>query len=1142
MLFFKFHHYPIVHMVDDTPTKDRASRQEAGPWLGLESYSEADAAKFFGRESELAELTRRVDQRTLTVLFSQSGLGKTSLLRAGLFPALRRKGFLPLYIRLDHTEGAARLQNQVWRILDDELGLRGRYADGERDEKTTLWEWFHDVEEGLLSPSLRGVTPVLVFDQFEEIFTLGATRHSDLDAEDHFLRSCAWLAENQVPEPLEARFEEDPEEVSRFEFATAAYRVLIALREDYLSQLDRARNLMPSLMQNRMPLNRLTGRQALAPVVKPAQDLVDEEIAERIVRFVGGEDDLPLEAIEVEPSLLSLVLSELNRKRIDTGLPVITAELLGGSREEILDNYYEDCFADLDLEARHFVEDRLLTDSGYRNCDALENAQKIVGADAISKLVNSRLLHIDQRGRTKRVELTHDVLTKVVARSRDRRRERERREKAEEEKRLAEEQARAMRSQQARQRMIALVMTGLFVISAIMAWIAVRKGKSATAAQAEAEMARELSTDFVKSLAGDDMVFTFKKMGQLAKLDDFYEVALKDLLSRPESDGRDELEVVLRQERGGILIKSNDPDAAISQFNHARQLISGKVGENWDLLGLRNLRGLGRANQEKNELKTAKVTFEEAIGEADKLHDSTDETSKTGFAERACDEVADTYFDYAWLLLEKEGNDRAGEAREFLEKSLHIRDHQCKKGQEKHGQRASTLRLIGKATSRSGKEKIDQAVDHYREAISEFEPTDLSRQGDCQDAIMEMATILLNNGKPDQAIKELTAAREKFDNELNRYPNKDDALRVGPLRQLAVTKQWLGESYSQKGEAARAGKLYEECQEDFVEAYQLDQRNVDLRQSQLNARKDYTAYLRKKGRVEEARIFAEKTVEERNALHEAVPRDATVLYDLAMDHDGLAFIYLDLDMEEKSLAAYEEGMKIRREFIREVEEARGLAPAVWKLDLSRSYNYMGNADLRKADYQGAYDWYKKAKDVRQELFDAAPEDILWQARLAFCHDRLGMVSHEAAESGKYNETWATLENALQSHENALRLRELVLRRDENEPSAIVACTASLMKIGRVYFDQNKPEEAKTRFEESQNLREKLWKADPSNQRYATAMADTLFWLAAVAQGEGQIDYQKKAGVFLDKVEKPEHELQVSIDKARSVISGEKDGK
>ena len=62
------------------------------PWLGLVSFTEALRDYFHGRDKEADELFRRVKREVLTVLFGQSGLGKTSLLQAGLFPSCAVKG------------------------------------------------------------------------------------------------------------------------------------------------------------------------------------------------------------------------------------------------------------------------------------------------------------------------------------------------------------------------------------------------------------------------------------------------------------------------------------------------------------------------------------------------------------------------------------------------------------------------------------------------------------------------------------------------------------------------------------------------------------------------------------------------------------------------------------------------------------------------------------------------------------------------------------------------------------------------------------------------------------------------------------------------------------------------------------------
>src|ERR1700676_1926286 len=87
------------------------------PWLGLASFTEETQSYFYGREDEVAELARRVQRKLLTVLFGQSGLGKTSILRAGLVPRLRSQGYCPVYIRVDYAREAPETAEQIKQAI-----------------------------------------------------------------------------------------------------------------------------------------------------------------------------------------------------------------------------------------------------------------------------------------------------------------------------------------------------------------------------------------------------------------------------------------------------------------------------------------------------------------------------------------------------------------------------------------------------------------------------------------------------------------------------------------------------------------------------------------------------------------------------------------------------------------------------------------------------------------------------------------------------------------------------------------------------------------------------------------------------------------------------------------------------------------
>src|SRR3712207_6367603 len=64
----------------------------SGPYVGLVPFSWHDAAFFFGRENETELIAANLVAARLTLLYAPSGVGKTSVLRAGVVPRLHEIG------------------------------------------------------------------------------------------------------------------------------------------------------------------------------------------------------------------------------------------------------------------------------------------------------------------------------------------------------------------------------------------------------------------------------------------------------------------------------------------------------------------------------------------------------------------------------------------------------------------------------------------------------------------------------------------------------------------------------------------------------------------------------------------------------------------------------------------------------------------------------------------------------------------------------------------------------------------------------------------------------------------------------------------------------------------------------------------
>jgi WD40 repeat protein/DNA-binding SARP family transcriptional activator len=228
------------------------------PYKGLRAFGEADAADFYGRDALVGELVRALVDRRLVAVVGPSGIGKSSIVKAGLVPSLRRRA-LPgseQWLVTDMFPGsypyeelaAALLRVAVERPDDlveelerDELGIR-------RVMKRIL-----PTESELL----------LVVDQFEELFTLTA----DEETRRRFLAGLTALAA-------------DPR---------SPVRVLVTLRADFLDHPLRYPEFGELL------------RAGMVAVAAPSEDELAEAI-ERPARRVG---------VRYEPGLVSQIVADV---------------------------------------------------------------------------------------------------------------------------------------------------------------------------------------------------------------------------------------------------------------------------------------------------------------------------------------------------------------------------------------------------------------------------------------------------------------------------------------------------------------------------------------------------------------------------------------------------------------------------------------------------------------------------------------------------------------------------------------------------------------------------------------------------------------------------------------------------------------
>ncbi|HOM13664.1 MAG TPA: hypothetical protein PLB41_10130 [Rubrivivax sp.] len=413
------------------------------PWPGMRPYSERDAHFFFGRAGEVDELLARTERSLLTLLYARGGLGKTSLLRAGLAPRLLERGWLPVYLRpRGLLEGARDPIAETVRAVQAAARAAGIEATADF-EVPGLWELFHRADFDLWDAANRLVVPVLVLDQFEEIFQIIDDDAAAAPRVRALLDGIAELVDKRVPRRLAGGAAGAA--AQRFDVASKDYRVVLSFREDYLPQVHKLRAIVPSVIDNHVRLEALNARQALQVVEGAGGDLIGRDAAALLVQSVGrpagllqrlldadssvaarGEavsvQAINVEAIhvEVEPAILSVVCFHLNAERLQRGKAAIDVGLVRHkSAEDIFDDYYRASIGAVDAAAREFVESRLVTSGGARVLYPMREAEALGPGlnKAMAQLVDQGILRKEWFAGEQRLEISHDLLLRPIRRA-----------------------------------------------------------------------------------------------------------------------------------------------------------------------------------------------------------------------------------------------------------------------------------------------------------------------------------------------------------------------------------------------------------------------------------------------------------------------------------------------------------------------------------------------------------------------------------------------------------------------------------------------------------------------------------------------------------------------------------------------------
>ena len=349
------------------------------PYKGLGSYTEADREYFFARDSFRDLVAANLMANRLTVLYGPSGVGKSSLLQAGVIPLLRQTAegafcylavtdAIVVFCDLWRDNPLAELGSALLRAVPEPA----KVADLAADDPVLSLELVQEIA------SRFDANIYLLLDQFEEL----ALSHISASAEAFNSELGRIIRASRVPVSM-----------------------LLGVRDDALAELDQLEPYVPDILDNKLRLEHLTPAEAKEAIEQPLvrynalvsddrhvdieSELVTQLLAQLVSRSVsvGATGEGVVDGPQpVEAPYLQLVMTRLWRAETEQGsrwLRVETLRQLGGAKQ-IVGTHLDAVLAGFSEEQRETASRifrHLVTKSGRKTSQDLENLAALEDLD-----------------------------------------------------------------------------------------------------------------------------------------------------------------------------------------------------------------------------------------------------------------------------------------------------------------------------------------------------------------------------------------------------------------------------------------------------------------------------------------------------------------------------------------------------------------------------------------------------------------------------------------------------------------------------------------------------------------------------------------------------------------------------------------
>lgn len=405
---------------------------------GTASFSTQESDLFHGREDSINELYSLIKLEKLVIVYAKSGFGKSSLVNAGILPKINSDNIIDCFSCLfsGFNENNTANLSEILRstILKDQInGLS--FLNEIAASENSIWVAIKKMQ--YQKYGLKEQKEIFIFfDQFEEVFTF--PEHQINEFKKYLSEIISPNIPQQINKALRSAYKQNKDFLSNDEFnfiyQPLNIRILIAIRSDKMSLLDRLSGEIPNILQKCYELNPLSNQEAIDAIVKPGLSFGDfgsprieytPDVLNSMINFLSNNGEDEIESFQLQILCKYFENEAINQNKDNKNNTVyIDSPTKPEKFRPIIEDHYELTICNLPISdnerynVRILLEEVLIFEEDQRRIPVYGKmlmSQYNISPELLDTLVNLRLIRIELRGNDEPYyELSHDTLVSPI--------------------------------------------------------------------------------------------------------------------------------------------------------------------------------------------------------------------------------------------------------------------------------------------------------------------------------------------------------------------------------------------------------------------------------------------------------------------------------------------------------------------------------------------------------------------------------------------------------------------------------------------------------------------------------------------------------------------------------------------------------